>query len=353
MIPSTASESKAIFYDRTVRSENVSLFEVRRAEPNDVAQIPALFEKVYGDSYENSRYVYSIESLTEKMSKRELTSIVAVTPEGRVIGHCALAKDNSRAGVGMATMSIVDPVFRNRGCESLMLAAVIEEARRDFLWGIASQAVTHHVFAQKAGQNFGFKRVGLQVGLMSDCRIYDGEYPLPGRRPSMALGYLPLRHGPKTPIYPPAHHRDFIVMLFRDAGLGRIVSSPEKNAPPLNGRASLRLNMMTEDIAKITIDRYSMAIFRFVEELLQDLRAKNIRYISLELPLGNPFTATACSGFEQLGFFIAGIMPHSSVGDALVLQFNNNVRADYDDILVASDTLAAIKSYVQRHDPNR
>ncbi len=353
MTSSILSTNRAIVCDRPARPEDTFLFEVRKAECNDVLQIPALFEEVYRDSYRNPG-VYDAGYLTKRMSRGEMVSTVAVTRGGHVIGHCALVKDNRRARIAQAEMSVVSRPFRNIGCESQMLAAVIQEGRKDFLWGIASQSATHHVFAQKAGQKFGFKRIGLQVGIVSDRRTYDGSHPAPGRRPSLAIGYLPLRDGPKTAIYPPGHHRDFIDMLFKDAGLNRTFLSPEtKNDRPFTGRASMRLSMITHDVAKITIDRYGMAIFRCVGEVLQDLKARDIRYISMELPLGSPFTATACSEFEQLGFFIAGIMPHSSIGDALILQYNNNARVDYDDILVASETLAAIKSYIHSRDPNR
>jgi hypothetical protein len=352
MISSVSSTNRAVVHDRPQQSGHITPLEIRKAEPNDVPQIPALFEKVYGGSYGN-RGVYSAEYFTEKLRKGELVSIVAVSPDGRVIGHCALLKENDRAEIAMASMSVVDLSFRNMECESRMLAAVIQEARHGFLRGVASQSVTHHVFAQKAGQKFGFKRIGLQVGVVSDRRTYDGKRPAPGRRMSVALGYLPLRSGPKTPIYAPGHHRDFIGMLFKEAGLNRNFLRPEKNDRILTGRASLRLSLITNDVAKITIDRYGTAVFRCVEELLRDLRVRDIRYISMDLPLGSPFTATACSEFEQLGFFITGIMPHSSIGDALILQFTNNARVDYDDILVASETLADIKSYVRSHDPNR
>ncbi|MHB8111225.1 MAG: GNAT family N-acetyltransferase, partial [Syntrophorhabdaceae bacterium] len=328
------------------------LFEVRKAKFNEILQIPALFESVYGGSYSDPG-VYSTGYLADRISRGELVSIVAVSREGHVIGHCALVKDNDRTGIVRAAMSVVNYAFRNTGCESRMLAAVIGEARRRCLWGVLSQSVTHHVFAQKAGQKLGFKRIGLQVGIISDRRMYDGSYPAPGRRQSTAIGYLPLRDGPKITLYPPGHHRDFIGMLFREAGLNRIMARRElRNNGQLTGRSFMRVRMINHEIAQITIDRYGAASFRCVEEILQNLKARDIRYISMELPLISPVTATACSEFEQLGFFIAGIMPHSSIGDSLVLQYRNNAHMDYADIRAASETLATIKSYVLSRDPN-
>lgn len=353
MTYSLSSTSRSLLCDGHAQVEHAALFETRKAELNDILQIPALFDEVYGTSYAD-RGVYSAGYLTARMLKGELVSIVAVTRDGHVIGHCALMKGDDRARIARAALSVVSPAFRNAGCVSRMLTAAIQEARKDrHLWGIASQSLTHHVFSQKAGQKSGFKRIGLQVGVVSDRRMYDGKYPAPGRRQSAVIGYLSLRDGMKTTLYPPEHHRDFIAMLFKEAGLNRSLLSPEiRNDRAYTGRALVKVRMITHDVARITIDRYGAAVSRCVEEVLQDLKTRDIRYISMELPLRSPFTATACSGFEQLGFFIAGITPHSSIGDALVLQYINNAYVDYDDILVASETLAEIKEYVFNHDPN-
>ncbi len=73
---------------------------------------------------------------------------------------------------------------------------------------------------------------------------------------------------------------------------------------------------------------------------------------SLYLNLRYPETALLCGEFEKLGFFIAGVLPFSHVGDALILQYLNNVFIDYDKIQVASETLEAIRAYVRSHDRN-
>ncbi len=358
MISSVSSASRVV-HDSSARHECTSLIEIRKAGPGDVQQIPALFESVYGRTFESvfgdaNPGVYSADILAGRISRGELTSIVAIAPDGRVVGHCALIKDNKEADFGRAALSVVHRDFRNMGCESRMLGAVIQEARARGLEGILSQGVTHHVFAQKTGQKFGFKRIGLQVGIMPDRRIYDGKHPAPGRRQSLAIGYLPLKDQRDITIYPPVHHRKFIEMLYRQAGLKRSpVSLAPADRPPLTGRALLKARMVARDVAQVTIDRYGVGIYRCVEELWRDMRARDIRYISMELPLASPHTATACREFERLGFFISGIMPHSPVGDALVLQYVHNAHVDYDDINVASETLAAIKSYVLDHDPHR
>ncbi|MFH0995131.1 MAG: GNAT family N-acetyltransferase [Pseudomonadota bacterium] len=56
--------------------------------------------------------------------------------------------------------------------------------------------------------------------------------------------------------------------------------------------------------------------------------------------------------FEALGFFFAGILPGASVGEALVLQYLNNVAIDYDSIELHTEASREILAYIKRQDPN-
>jgi len=53
-----------------------------------------------------------------------------------------------------------------------------------------------------------------------------------------------------------------------------------------------------------------------------------------------------------MGFFFAGILPRTRIGDALILQFLNNVDLDYDKITVVSDAAKEILNYIRTRDPN-
>jgi serine/threonine-protein kinase RsbW len=56
---------------------------------------------------------------------------------------------------------------------------------------------------------------------------------------------------------------------------------------------------------------------------------------------------------EKRGFFFAGILPSSRFGDALILQYLNNVAIDYDKIHLQSDMAKEICRYIQTLDPYR
>jgi serine/threonine-protein kinase RsbW len=53
-----------------------------------------------------------------------------------------------------------------------------------------------------------------------------------------------------------------------------------------------------------------------------------------------------------MGPFFAGVMPESLIGDALILQYLNNVDLDYSKILLVSDVAKELLTYISGRDPN-
>jgi len=321
-------------------------------EPRDARGVTGLFRKVYGLSYPE-RYVYHPDSFSKLVDAGKILSVVTVTAQNRVVGHCAFVEKHE--GMASIGMSLVDPEYRHSECQARMLVFLTNEACRRSFSGIWSVVTTNHVYAQRAGQRAGFKRVALILGQVPANRTYDGM-PGDGRRMSVAYGYLRLEDHNDATLYPPRHHGEFIETIFRKTGLKRRFSRAPGEIPrSCDGDESLiRIRTIPGDKrAVIEICRYAPDVLYRTGRIMRSLLFKNFEQITLFLPLSRPLTAAICEEFERRGFFFAGVLPLSSVGDALVLQYFNSISIDYDRILVASDMLADIKTYVRDHDPNR
>jgi len=70
------------------------------------------------------------------------------------------------------------------------------------------------------------------------------------------------------------------------------------------------------------------------------------------LNLEDPPTFFMTAEFEKMGFFFSGILPLGSIGDALVLQYLNNVAFDYGKVVLFTDTAKEILDYILGCDPN-
>jgi hypothetical protein len=107
-----------------------------------------------------------------------------------------------------------------------------------------------------------------------------------------------------------------------------------------------------EGCAEIFIATYGSDIRLQLRKILQGFCVQQVSAINLFLKLKDPMTYWLTSEFETLGFFFAGILPESRIGDALVLQYLNNVDLDYSKILLVSDVAKDLAAYIREHDPN-
>jgi len=85
---------------------------------------------------------------------------------------------------------------------------------------------------------------------------------------------------------------------------------------------------------------------------LRDLCVKQIASITLFLNMSDPATFFLTSEFEKMWFFFSGILPGTSVGEALILQYLNNVPFDYAEVMLYTDFAKEILAYIKDRDPN-
>ena len=105
--------------------------------------------------------------------------------------------------------------------------------------------------------------------------------------------------------------------------------------------------------ARIIIERYGQNIVDELKTSVKELCLSKTEIVNLFLNLSDPLVCTFTQQFEKLGFFFAGILPGGFAdGDALILQYLNNVPIDYDAIQVKSATAKKLLAYVREHDPN-
>ena len=109
---------------------------------------------------------------------------------------------------------------------------------------------------------------------------------------------------------------------------------------------------MPPGYASIEVLRCGKNIGSEVKNALKEFRLKRYEVIALYLNLCDPLTFHLVAEFEAIGFFFGGILPGSSVGEALVLQYLNNVAIDYDSIKLHTEANREILAYVKLQDPN-
>ncbi len=107
-----------------------------------------------------------------------------------------------------------------------------------------------------------------------------------------------------------------------------------------------------EGCAEIFVKRYGQDVVRVIRRQLRSFCLQQTACINLFLSLEDPLTQAMAGEVEKLGFFFAGVLPCTRIGDALILQYLNNVDLVYEKIAAYSEIAKELLDYIRAHDPN-
>ena len=329
---------------------------VRQMRSGDAPEVSKTIYKTYGYTYPHD-YVYYPEK------------IIALNESGRVYSAVAIADDDDIAGYGVyqiwdenpqiveMAQGVVKPEYRSLGCFRNITRYLLDQAKTRGIRGAFGEAVTNHTVSQHTVHGFGFRDCGLRLGLIPPNTVFKGMNAGASQRVSMLVQFLYLQP-PETlsqSVYAPPHHKDIIVDLYTEIGVSPILqSSASDKVTHQSAKTELKIKLFgSMRHARIIIDGYGQNSVASLKNEIRELCLKKTEIINLFLNLSDPLTASTTTQIEKLGFFFAGILPQGfKDGDALILQYLNNVPIDYDAIQVKSTMAKHLLEYVRRQDPN-
>jgi anti-sigma regulatory factor (Ser/Thr protein kinase)/RimJ/RimL family protein N-acetyltransferase len=346
-------------YDTAAEPSLPGEVEYRLMEPDDAVEIARCIYKTYGYTYPGES-VYFPERVVTMNQSGEMISAVAVTEAGQVIGHCALSGQPADRVMEVG-LAVVAPAYRGRGILKDLMDLLMQEACQRGLKGLFAHAVTIHPFSQRVILKYGFRASAILLGYAHrHVQMKEfAEQELP-QRETVVYGYQPLAGEARWPIFPPVHHRSIIARIYSNLGLERdlvfpqelgLGSEPER-LPPEIPRFDLSTRVVSAlGLGLIEIASYGPGIEQEVKSKLRDLCHEGIAVVYLNLPVGDPQTATLCKRFEELGFFFSGIQPRPDGKDLLCLQYLIGPRINYDLLQIHSDFGKELVAYIREQDP--
>jgi serine/threonine-protein kinase RsbW len=329
---------------------------VRQMKADDAAEVSKTIYKTYGYTYPHD-YVYYPEK------------IIALNESGQVFSAVAIAGDNQIAGYGVfqiweenpqiveMAQGVVKPEFRSLGCFRNITQYLLGRAKARGIQGAFGEAVTNHTISQHTVHGFGFKDCGLRLGLIPPDTLFKGMAGKIPHKVSMLVQFLYLQEPPAhvLKIYAPDHHKDMIAAIYKELGvrpeIKKAVPAKTKRAPATSIVKIRQFPPMR--YVRMIIDRYGRKIVSELRNKVKEICQQKTEIVNLFLNLSDPLTGTYAAQFEKLGFFFAGILPGGfRDGDALILQYLNNVPINYGAIQVKSAIAKKLLAYVREQDPN-
>jgi anti-sigma regulatory factor (Ser/Thr protein kinase) len=320
---------------------------IRLMQPDETVGLARCAYRCYGFTYSTDNF-YFPERVREMVETGLMVSVVAVDPQGEIIGHFAVVKDTPGALVGETGQAIVDPRYRSQGILKKMGVMLSDINRAAGMLGTYSEVVTVHPYSQKSGLSRGYLEMGILLGF-TPATMYFKDLQKGGsqhRRP-VVLFYKWLNQEPIRDIFLPSHHAPVLERIYRNAKLRRnFISAPVPDIPPYS---RVNVNIQTEaGRAFLKVLEYGQDLVEIVRLRLRELCLKRLECIYLDLPLTHPAVQHCCSSIEKLGFFFGGILPEVQDGDILRLQYMNNAELELVDVQLASNFSRELYEYVLR-----
>ncbi len=325
-------------------------YDVRDLQPSEAIEVSRCAYKSHGYTFFDE-HIYYPDRLIELNQSGKMLSAVAVTKEGIFMGHAALVYPEPGAKIAELTFVFVNLEYRGQGCMN-RLCDYLFNAKEHHLSGIYAYAVSNHVFTQKVMMKHGFGDCGIELATSPATWEFKGMEQNT-QRISVIMSYKYLIPPESLTLYPPAQHREMIEAIYQNLGAAHTFALPaEKPVLPEEESVIDCRIFATENCGEIHIMRPGMQVVKEVRMALKAMCLKQIAAIFLFINLEDPISYYLLDDLEKLGFFFAGILPQAAVGEALILQYLNNVEFDYSKIQAYSNMAKRLMTYIQERDPN-
>ncbi|MBN1664463.1 MAG: ATP-binding protein [Deltaproteobacteria bacterium] len=328
-------------------------YTVRRMRPEEAIEISRCAYKSHGYTFFDD-HIYYPDRIIELNATDEMISAVAVTGDNQFMGHGALVYPEPGARIAELTFVFVNQEYRSQGCMGRLSQFLMDTPKRHALDGVYGYSVANHVFTQRGTLRMGFNDCGILLATSPITWRFKGIVDENDQRISVVLSFRYVEVPPPRTLFAPPQHREMIVKLYENIRAGHVCAAPETDAPSFAGNESVIETSIfaSESCGEIWVKRYGARAVREIRGILRDLCLKQIAAINLFLSLEDPATSFITEELEKLGFFFAGILPETGIGDVLILQYLNNVAFDYGKVQAYSDMAKEILVYIQARDPN-
>jgi GNAT superfamily N-acetyltransferase len=312
----------------------VSGIRVRYLESSDAAGLTALFERCYGRSYGTAVF-YDPDALTRLIESGGLRSVVAVTGDGRLVGHTGIRIHDVAARICETGNTVVDPEARGQGLLKRLGGALRERVLAEGYLGYVHYPTTAHAIMQQASVRNGGSETGVMLAYVAATTEYRAVERRPGRL-AATVAFQPLAALPGRRVHVPSSYAALVESIYADAGLEREVLAAaglSASRPAASGPSALSALLHSErGVLSLALTRHGGDLREAVERQLTT-HAPEVAH--LDLLLDDPAIDAALAVLRPLGFIFCAVLPEFGRTDVLRLQRLREPRAtDFEPELV-------------------
>ena len=330
-------------------TESAATFDsIRFATEEDAVGISRLFYQCYGYSYVND-IVYYPQRLADAIKKNLFICAVALSCEGKIVGHTALMRPFEGAEITEWGMAVSDPGIRGKGVVSRLIELLKMKAQSSHFKGIFSHSVTNHTFTQKICDRHDFSDIALLMGYAGSDLSFKKIHQTLVQRESTIISYKALEIPEEIETYLPSQHEKMIKMLYQ--GIGVNVNKREVLRKRKKGITRLQDTIIPViNIAEIILQSVGDDVVEVVRQTTKKILLGKVDIIYIVLNMDDHDAMILVDELENMGYIFAGILPCYHHEKTLILQYINNIKFDYSLITAYTAQAKALKSYIEALD---
>jgi GNAT superfamily N-acetyltransferase len=316
--------------------------DVRDLTADEADGLVACVRRCYGETYPDALF-YDAALLAAALREGRLFSKVAVTGEGRIVGHLGIRWLFPGDCVGEAVAGFVDPDFRGRGVLRAVGGALVDVYREVGLSGLWNFATGAHLRPQKMLLAAGARPTGLLLGHLPAGTDYRGIGRDSGSaRIAAVVFHQPLAPAPALAIRAPEPYRELLRGLYGSLALQRTELEADPAAPPAGTH---QLNQK-RGASQLRFGPLAGAAPRGLDRLLEDVTSAGAPVVYADVPLCESGASALVERLRAEGFWFGALLPGSERSETLRLQRLSARWIDPERIAVGSESVAALLEVV-------
>jgi anti-sigma regulatory factor (Ser/Thr protein kinase) len=343
-------------------SPSVGEYLIRQVEISEAVKVAQLVYNCYGYTYFYER-LYHPDQISELLRQGIMASVGAFTPDGELVGHLGMFRNESIGAVGVfgsgddgrigePAVGVVHPGHRGQSLLPRLFEGLLQRASSFFpgLTGLLLPPVTTHTFSQKSVYGIGCLDCGNLVGYYPPVNLKNIDDIAP-QRISLVLTFKPVGPMEERVLYPPAKHRDIIADIYANLGIKAAYRESRQDAEGERGNET-RLTVKTVaelDNATIKIISYGPDTLQQVRSNVKALHKEGVEAVLCYLGLRDPLTPFMAERFEDMGFFFTGVLPETAQGDSMLMMHLDVEGYDTSEIHLMTDKGKEYLNYIERN----
>lgn len=319
---------------------NPDQLELREMTAADAVGVADLARRTYGDDYPYTK-IYNPDEFYADQVAGAHTSEVALTPDGELVSHAALAFHGPRVGEG--GMAITDERFRGKGIATRLEVNLLKRAKeREIKW-LMVEPVLYHVASQDIIVSHWDQGAitGIRIKEFAHADIGGfGENAERGRI-SATMGFAPLAEMGPHDVWVAPEYAEILEIVLEPVEWHRTIRTKVPDDLTIPERSALTSEFKESKIAGvIEVETIGADLSQAVTAERDALVGKGAEVIELHLATHEPVGATAVLMDE--GFSFAGFLPEiRGDSDMLLLQW-------LADAEIERDTWQLLNDHVER-----